>query len=148
MLGLRVSEVVNARWEWLKDGVYTVGGRTKSKRIRSIPVPMQAVAALEKMLTAINGNPSFPETDLIFPGRKGHPHVRNWLDATLKKSGIKGLSMHRLRATFATLHLRAGTPLKEVQEMLGHANATTTLIYLETDQAEKQKFQTALWNQT
>jgi site-specific recombinase XerD len=53
--------------------------------------------------------------------------------------------MHRLRATFATLHLRKGTPLKEVQEMMGHGDARTTLLYQEGSQGEKRKYQDALW---
>lgn len=53
--------------------------------------------------------------------------------------------MDRLRATFATLHLRAGTPLKEVQSMLGHADPRTTLIYQEVSREEQTKRQAALW---
>lgn len=53
--------------------------------------------------------------------------------------------MHRLRATFATLHLRQGAALKEVQEMMGHQDARTTLLYQEGSQEEKRKSQDRLW---
>lgn len=148
MLGLREAEVLAARWEWLIDGVYTVGGKTKSKKLRSIPVPEPVRVALQCMLAGIEHGPAqLRHLGLIFPAKKGKPHVQGWLRQALKRGGIDGLGMHRLRATFATLHLRAGTPLKEVQEMLGHADARTTLIYMETDQADKTKRQDELWRQ-
>jgi len=148
MLGLRESEVLNARWEWLKDGVYTVSGNTKSRKIRAVPVPGEVLTALLHYLAANEHGPAkIPDLGLMFPTPDGKPHRQGWLRQALKRGGIGGLGMHRLRATFATLHLRAGTPLKEVQEMLGHADARTTLIYMETDQADKAKRQAELWKQ-
>ena len=144
-LGLREAEVLHARWEWLRDGVYTVQGRTKSKRIRTIPVPEVLRVALLQMLAARDRGPTqqVPDLGLIFPGKDGKPHRQGWLRQALRRAG--GPGMHRLRATFATLHLRSGTPLKEVQEMLGHADARTTLLYQETSMADKRKRQDELW---
>lgn len=146
MLGLRESEVLQARWEWLRDGCFTVGGKTKSKRIRVVPVPEPLRVALLHMLAAVQRGPAqVPHLGLIFPGPKGKPHTSTWLRQALRRSPIKGVTMHRLRATFATLHLRAGTPLKEVQAMLGHADPRTTLIYQEVSREEQTKRQSALW---
>jgi len=50
----------------------------------------------------------------------------------------------RLRATFASLHAEAGTPLPEIQGMLGHKNIATTMIYVETSLDAKRKSQDAL----
>jgi integrase len=43
-----------------------------------------------------------------------------------EQSGIEDLVYHDLRRTFASLHVQTGTPLIEVQKMLGHASITTT----------------------
>jgi integrase len=145
--GLREAELLQARWEWIRGDVFTVGGNTKSKKIRAIPIAEVARVALLQMLAAKEHGPAqaLPRLGLIFPGKKGKPHSQGWLRQALERSEIKGLGMHRLRATFATLHLRAGTPLKEVQEMLGHQDARTTLIYQETNLEDKKRRQENLW---
>jgi integrase len=90
-----------------------------------------------------------PEKGLIFPGTTGKPHSRGWLNKALKRGaiaiGVETFGVHRLRATFATLHLRNKAPLKEVQTMLGHQNAMTTLRYQEVSLEEQKKHQDDLW---
>lgn len=137
MLGLRISELVQARWEWIEDGTFIVGGRTKSKRIRRVPIP----AVVMQELTAYAGG-KLPDLGLIFPGRSGR-HATTWLRRYLAKGGLPGV--HRLRATFATLLLRAKTNPKDVQEMLGHAHITTTMKYSEGSLENKRKAQDELW---
>ena len=144
--GLREAELLQARWEWLQDGALVIQGRTKSKLIRVIPLAEVARVALLQMLAAQQLGPAqIPRLGLMFPGQKGKPHSQGWLRQALKRSEVKGLGMHRLRATFATLHLRAKTPLKEVQEMMGHAKPTTTLLYQETNLEDKKNRQRDLW---
>jgi len=43
---------------------------------------------------------------------------------------IDGLHPHSLRATFATAHWEAGTPLSQITAMLGHRDPNTTMIYI------------------
>ena len=90
-----------------------------------------------------------PGNGLMFPGESGKPHSRGWLNKALARAaraiGVPSLGIHRLRATFATLHLRNKAPLKEVQTMLGHQNAMTTLRYQETSTEEQKKHQDDLW---
>ena len=138
--GLREAELLGARWEWIQGEEFIVQGPTKSKKIRT--VPLAPIALVE--LHAYAGE-ELPRLGLIFPGKDGKPHSKGWLRQALARSEVKGLGMHRLRATFATLHLRAKTPLKEVQEMLGHQDARTTLIYQETNLEDKKKRQENLW---
>lgn len=137
LLGLRVGELVQARWEWIEGDAFIVGGRTKSKRIRRIPIP----SALAEELHAYAGI-ELPRLGLMFPGRDGKPHPTGWLDKTTRRMGM---GVHRLRATFATLHLRAKTNPKDVQEMLGHANIATTMRYSEGSQDEQRRRQEELW---
>jgi len=146
MLGVREGEVLQARWEWLRDGAYTVAGKTKSSKIRTIPVPEALRVSLMQMLAAKEYGPSrVPDLGLIFPGTGGKPHKQGWLRQALKRGGIDGLGMHRLRATFITLHLRAGAPNKEVQDMAGHEDIRTTMLYTESSQDVKRKQQDKLW---
>lgn|GEM_PF-1444219 len=56
--------------------------------------------------------------------------------------GVAGLTPHCLRATWATGHFEAGTPLSQIQQMMGHSSPSTTLKYIVSrpkDQAESQE---------
>jgi integrase len=67
----------------------------------------------------------------------GHAHQ----PAGHKELGLGNVTQHRLRATFASLHAEAGTPVPEIQQMLGHKNIATTMIYVETSLEAKRKAQ-------
>jgi len=60
---------------------------------------------------------------------------KNFLDTVVGTAGraiLKhGLTPHRLRATFATLHALAGTPIRDIQAMLRHKHIGTTIGYIE-----------------
>lgn len=154
-LGVREAEMLNARWEWLTSDEYDVRSRTKGKKHRVIATASLLHTALGWMLAnqALARKESLPvqrpDLGLIFPGKKGKPHSRGWLNKALKRGaiaiGVPTLGIHRLRATFATLHLRNKAPLKEVQTMLGHVNPMTTLRYQETSLEEQKKHQAELW---
>lgn len=137
LLGLRIGELVQARWEWIEGDTFVVGGRTKSKKIRRIPIPSALLAEIHAY-----AGPELPRLGLMFPGEDGSPHPPGWLDKAVRRGGI---GVHRLRATFATLHLRAKTNPKDVQEMLGHSSIATTMKYSEGSQEEKAKRQEELW---
>lgn len=154
-LGVREGEVLNARWEWLAEAQYDVRSKTKGRSHRAIATPQLLHTTLGWMLAqqALARKESLPaqrpDLGLIFPGDGGKPHVRGWLNKALKRGakaiGVPTLGIHRLRATFATLHLRNKAPLKEVQTMLGHQNAMTTLRYQETSLEEQKLLQGELW---
>lgn len=70
--------------------------------------------------------------NLVFIGeRKGEPVKNSAYDTHLykvcKDAGIKNISMHTLRHTFATRCIERGVPIKALQTILGHANITTTM---------------------
>ena len=154
-LGVREAEMLNAHWEWLTEDKYDVRSRTKGKKHREIATAPILYTALGWMLAhqALARKEPLPvrrpDLGLIFPGDGGKPHVRGWLNKALKRGataiGVPTLGIHRLRATFATLHLRNKAPLKEVQTMLGHQNAMTTLRYQEVSLEEQTILQRDLW---
>jgi integrase len=81
-------------------------------------------------------------TGYVFTNTEGRP-LRPWtfstrdLDTTLLRADIaKPVTLYGLRHTFATLHVAAGTPLKVVSDVLGHANIQQTAkTYMHGDQA-------------
>jgi integrase len=57
---------------------------------------------------------------------------------------LGNITAHRLRASFASLHAEFGTPITEIQGMLGHKSVQTTMIYVETSLDAKRKAQDTL----
>ena len=84
----------------------------------------------------------------MFPAVDGKPHRAQFCKKPLQrvcaKLGLGNVTQHRLRATFASLHAEAGSPVPEIQGMLGHKNIQTTMIYIETSLDAKRKSQDAL----
>jgi integrase len=141
-LGCRSSEVLGMRWEWLdqEQRTYTVG-RAKGKEARVVPVPSWLWESLLAM-------PKTMLSEWIFPAKNGKPHCPQLLQKPLKVAaeslGLGHVTQHRLRASFATLHAETGTPISEIQAMLGHKNIQTTMIYVETSMEGKRKAQDTL----
>lgn len=128
-LGLRSSEVAGMRWEWvdLEQRTYTVG-HAKGKEARVLPIPSWVWDALSAMpKDTLNG--------LVFPARNGKAHcpgfLRKPMMAVTRQLGLPHLTPHRLRASFASLHASAGTPLSELQTMMGHKDYKTLWGYIE-----------------
>ena len=74
-------------------------------------------------------------SEWIFPAETGKPHCPGFLRKPLlsaaKQLGLGNLTPHRLRASFASLHAAAGTPLSELQTMMGHTDYKTLWGYIE-----------------
>lgn len=138
--GIREGELLQCRWEWVQGDTLIVQGRTKSKRMRQVPLPARALAELHTYAGA-----ELPRLGLMFPGKKGKPHTKGWLRQALGRAGVDGLGMHRLRASFATWLLRNKANPKDVQEMLGHRYIVTTMKYAEGSLEAKRKAQDELW---
>jgi integrase len=128
-LGMRSSEVAGMRWEWLnpEERTYTVG-RAKGKEARVLPLPSWLWDALQDM-------PKDTLSEWIFPAETGRQHCPGFLRKPLmvaaKQLGLGNLTPHRLRASFASLHAAAGTPLSELQTMMGHKDYKTLWGYIE-----------------
>lgn len=141
-LGLRQTEALEMRWEWFSpDQMTYVVGKAKGKEARVLPIPSWLWAAIHEM-------PKLALSAWVFPAQDGKPHRNNFLhkplDSAARKLGLGRLTQHRLRATFASLHAQAGTPITEIQSMLGHKCITTTMIYIETSLDAKRRAQDAL----
>ena len=133
--GMRVSELVSLN---LGD-VDTKGGCVrcfgKGNKERLIPIYPQAAKAVEEYVTAVRPQLAHSDTELaLFLNQRGDRLTRQglWqiLKAYAKSAGLgKQVTPHTLRHSFATHMLSGGADLRYVQEMLGHANISTTQIY-------------------
>ncbi|MGG4492053.1 site-specific tyrosine recombinase XerD [Metabacillus idriensis] len=134
--GIRVSEMINLD---LSDVHLTMGfircfGKGNKERI--VPIGRTASEALESYVEL--GRPKLASkkipTEALFLNHHGNRMTRQGYWKNLKKialeAGIsKELTPHTLRHSFATHLLENGADLRAVQEMLGHADISTTQIY-------------------
>ena len=136
-LGLREQEALGARWEWVdwERCTYTVG-KAKGFEARVIPVPAWLLAHLL---------PSKADQGLILGDKHPAGFCKKAIYGANKACNTPGLSPHRLRGTFATLHSEAGTPIQVIQQLLGHKSPITTMLYLEAhlEKAEEQQAKVA-----
>jgi integrase/recombinase XerC len=127
--GLRLSELVGLTLEQidLREGVLRVWGKGNKERL--CPLGRAAVSATTKYLELR------PHTsEWLFVSAQGQPLTGRAVQFLLKKYLAfaeldHSLSPHKLRHTFATHLLDCGADLRSVQELLGHAQLTTTQIY-------------------
>lgn len=135
--GLRLSELTSldtGSIDWEQQSVNVTG---KGNKQRKIPFGSKAARALKKWLASRS---LLVETDepAIFIGRHGRRISNSSIQQRLKKLAIKrGLDTnvypHMLRHSFASHILESSGDLRAVQEMLGHANLSTTQIYTHLD---------------
>lgn len=133
--GLRLAELRGIRLEQLHppSGFINVIGKGNKERV--VPLGKKAVAALERYLAAGRPKlvtPKSPAT--VFLTRRGTPFapVTLWLriKRRVRRSGIaRNVTPHMLRHSFATHLLENGADLRVIQELLGHANISTTEVY-------------------
>lgn len=128
VLDLRVSDV-DLRSRWLKVR------RGKGLKGRSVPLVEDAARALADWLEFR----PVVDHDYLFTGKGGQRMGKNGLTALFarvsKRAGVarEGVTLHTLRHTFASLLLQYGCDLVSIQEMLGHADLSTTSVYLHLD---------------
>ncbi|HSI95308.1 MAG TPA: tyrosine recombinase XerC [Methylophilaceae bacterium] len=135
--GLRLAELVSLNVDGLDlaEGTVTVTG--KGNKTRIVPVGRHAIEALQTWLPERTLLKTADEAAL-FIGRTGKRLTPRAVQYRLKtwaiKQGIAGnVHPHILRHSFATHVLQSSGDLRAVQEMLGHANISTTQVYTHLD---------------
>jgi integrase len=142
MTGIRQGELLALRWQdidWPAQRVrirrsFVRGefGTPKSKRSsRSVPLADRLAGELDRLHQE---TPYRHDHDLVF----AHPHTGKPIDrsrllkrfkAALQRGGVRPVRFHDLRHTFGTRMAAQGVPMRALQEMMGHRDFKTTLIY-------------------
>lgn len=139
--GLRVSELCALEMSEvdLDEGFLRVVAGKRNKD-RLVPVGGAAVEAVQRYLA--HGRPDFvgPKTgSTLFLSNRGQAMSRktvwHWIKVYAERAGIRPelVKPHILRHSFATHLLSRGADLRAIQEMLGHADISTTEIYTRVD---------------
>lgn len=140
--GIRLAELTHASLEnlSLEEGWLRVTG--KGKKTRLTPVGKAALQALKGYMET--GRPALVKdktTNWIFLSNRGDRLTTARIQQVVKERALKAgldparIHPHLLRHSFATHLLSHGADLRVIQEMLGHADISTTQIYTHVDQA-------------
>ncbi len=143
--GMRVSELVGLNLSQinLKLGYLRCFGKGRKERI--IPVGRCAIEAVDEYVETFRPRlPNAAQSEALFLSRTGKVLDRTNIWRLVRKYAIhasidKHLSPHTLRHCFATHLLAGGADLRIVQELLGHADVTTTQIYTHVDETQLKK---------
>ncbi|MDH4129073.1 MAG: site-specific tyrosine recombinase XerD [Spirochaetota bacterium] len=144
--GLRVSEIVNLTVNsiYLKDQFLLIQGKGKKERL--VPIGSFATNLLKKYLYTYrpllmkNNEHSFVFVNV----KQGKPITRKGIWKLIKQYAKecdikKNIKPHILRHSYATHLLQGGADLRSIQELLGHANISTTQIYTHRDNNDLKK---------
>jgi integrase/recombinase XerD len=140
--GLRVSEAVDLRISdvELDAGILTCKG--KGSKTRKIPIGTSAVEWLKSYL-ALRRKKEKVEVQNLFVTFSGRPLNRQIIFLFIKeyaaKIGLQDVSPHTLRHSFATHLVQNSADIRSVQQMLGHADISTTQIYTHITDAHLRK---------
>jgi integrase/recombinase XerD len=138
--GVRISELLGAVLTDLDPRSAFLAVRGKGGRERVVPVGRRALAAVDRYLR--EARPQLGRGGagrrVLFLSRRGRPLSRmgGWkiVQKHVRRAGIaRPVGPHAFRHSFATHLLEGGADLRAVQEMLGHADVSTTQVYTHLD---------------
>lgn len=144
--GLRLSELTNLMIKDIDSTQMTVTIRQgKGNRDRVVVLSEKLLLLLRDYFV------EYKPKEYLFEGQSGGKYsersVQQVLKQTLAKAKInKEGSVHTLRHSYATHLIEQGTDIRFVQELLGHKNIKTTLIYTHLTDATKRKIKSPLDN--
>jgi integrase/recombinase XerC len=135
--GLRLSELAGLRWDQIDSaaGLITVTG--KGNKTRVVPLGSYAAAALAQW-NRVRGQFAGFDEPCVFVSNRGTPlsvrtiqsRIRHWA----RRQGLpQKVHPHLLRHSFASHMLESSGDLRAVQELLGHADISTTQVYTHLD---------------
>jgi integrase/recombinase XerC len=135
--GLRLTELAGLRWDQVDaaSGLITVTG--KGNKTRVVPLGSYAAAALAAWNRVRGQFAGFDEA-CIFVSNRGNPISVRTIQSRIKywaqRQGLpQKVYPHLLRHSFASHMLESSGDLRAVQELLGHADISTTQVYTHLD---------------
>lgn len=140
--GLRVSEAIGLRQRDVLADIELVRVFGKGSKERLVPIGQSALQWIARYRTESRGKllAAWDTDDVLFLNHRGRPLSRMgvWklITGIAQHAGIaQHVHPHMFRHSFATHLLEGGADLRAVQEMLGHADISTTQIYTHIDRA-------------
>jgi integrase/recombinase XerD len=143
--GLRAGELVALKRADVDLNLAVLRVRGKGGKERLVPFGAVARDYVKGYLSLLDAGGRADSTYLFpSPRGRGRPVSRQLLWKNVKKyaalAGVPGVKPHLFRHTFATHLVQAGADVRTVQELLGHANITTTQIYAHLDTKSLKEF--------
>jgi len=138
--GLRASETATVGVGDVHPTLAAVKVTGKGTRQRIVPVGIPAMRAIDEYVQDLRRRllqPDGRDQGRLFLSKTGRPIDRATVWNIVKRhaaaAGLRGVHPHMLRHSFATHLLSGGADLRAVQELLGHADISTTQIYTHVD---------------
>lgn len=135
--GLRLSELVGLDLPLINLTSASVRVTGKGNKVREVPVGRYAVEAVRAWLPVRSGLANADEQALFVTARGGRISTRavqQRIQYWARRQGLdSAVHPHMLRHSFATHVLESSGELRAVQELLGHANISTTQVYTHLD---------------
>lgn len=135
--GMRRGEILQLKWKQIDFEKRMIRvERTKSGRIRHIDINEPLLNELLLLKQKRQDNEF-----VFFNSETGKPYqdVSRAFDAACRRAGIKDLTFHSLRHTFATRLIEKGVDLITIKELLGHSTVKTTERYTHSFQEQKKR---------
>lgn len=130
--GLRVSEAVDLKMSDVETDAGILTCKGKGSKTRRVPIGKSAVEWLKRYLI-LRRKKENAEINNLFVSALGKPITRQTIFKFVReyaeKVGLKDVSPHTLRHSFATHLIQNRADVRSVQQMLGHADISTTQIY-------------------
>ena len=135
--GLRLAEIANVDIDDIHSDEATVRVTGKGNKTRLVPVGSCALTAIRHWLKVRNER-AFENEKALFISQRGkrisHRAIQQRVKLIAKQQGIsQPINPHMLRHSFASHMLESSGDLRGVQELLGHANLSTTQVYTHLD---------------
>lgn len=129
--GLRQGELLRLEWSAVDlERRALVVRKSKAKRPRTVPLTAAAIAALEALRT-VRGAVPIEGSDRVLAAipERWAGHSRRLFVAATKAAKVPDLRFHDLRHLYASNLVRAGVPITDVAQLLGHATLAMSLRY-------------------
>lgn len=141
--GVRAAELCNLTiHDVVLDQRMLVVRTGKGRKDRVVPFSPQTARAINRYLLR-----RAEDTDILFPSAKGGKLLPNSLKQLVqriaKRANVEGATVHRFRRTFATFWLRNGGDLMTLKVLMGHADLSTTAVYLHLTNEDLQRSHSA-----
>jgi len=145
-MGLRVSEIVNLKISDIDSkNMQVFIERAKGKKDRYVNLPESILEQLRRYFR--EEKPKYYLFEGQYGGKYSIRSVQQIFKNALKKANIiKPVGIHSLRHSFATHLLESGTDIRFIQELLGHNDIKTTLIYTQVSNNSVRKIKSPLDN--